>query len=150
MTIKQKNIYWVVGGIVLTGAIVGVFIFINSQEVENQDTGELDVDNAVQVEKNVAGIAEYALSDNSLQYKTQVTTREIEDSQKECIVVELENVDGWNQLVEDRRTEIMEGLINTSRLQIDKTFGCVIVEHLNTRLIEGFWQDTGGYVIIEK
>ncbi len=44
----------------------------------------------------------------------------------------------------------MKGLINTSRLQIDKSFGCVVVEHEGVRITEGFWQDTKGYVMINK
>lgn len=62
----------------------------------------------------------------------------------------MENSGSWEQLSDEKQVEYAQGLINTSRLQIDKALECVVVEDDSHVLVEGYWQSTNGYVIIEK
>ena len=150
---KDEKKYWVIGAIILVSIIVWVTVFVNWRDSEKQneivDNANI-IDKRLQIEKNVTGIVQHTFSNDNLEYTTQVANREVESTQKECIVVELDSVDTWNHLGEERQIEIMEGLINTSRLQIDKAVGCVVIEKSNVVVVEGFWRDTGGYVIIKK
>lgn len=148
---QQKRLFIIIGFSILCIIIIILVVLYNrNNEVNNNVENMSKKEERILREKNVSGITQYTFSDDSLQYTTQVAYRDIEGNQKECIVVELESVDVWSQIDKERQIEIVEGLINTSRLQIDKEFGCVVLENLGLVLIEGFWQDVGGYVIIEK
>lgn len=126
-----------------------VFIYFRSADEQNIPV-ETVVDDNIQKEKNVLGIVDYALGDDELQYITQIGYREVDGTKKECVIVTLESVTAWESLSSERRDEIVKGLINTSRLQIDKAVGCVVIEYYDRVVTEGFWRSVGGYVIIKK
>lgn len=143
-------------GIYLLGflciGIVGLISLYRGKQTDHQKQiimkEQVQEFNRLQKKKNVTGITELTLDGTSLEYSVQVFEREINSKRKECLVVEIESVNEWNKLGREKRIEIMKGLINTSRLQIDKNFGCAIIESRGSRISTGLWQNDSGYVII--
>ncbi len=147
---EQKKLFFVVGIVAIVFIVIGVIIFGGFRDEKKQGVAEIVEDDSVQKEKNIAGIAEYTFSEDDLESETRIEMREVDGNQKECMVIVLEDATAWEQLSDERRDEIMKGFINTSRLQIDREFGCVVVEHQSVVMMEGFWRNDGGYVIMQK
>ncbi len=150
--LQQKRLFTVGLSIVGIGIIGLAIIYNYNNKIKNNVNDTFEEKSKISREKDVAGIVDYTLvdSDNSLEYTSEIAYRDIDNMQKECIVIEIKNIDTWNALEREKQSKIMKGLINTSRLQVDKLSGCVVVEYLDMRVSEGSWEGAKGYVIINK
>jgi hypothetical protein len=99
------------------------------------------------IEGDVSGITAEVFSGMNIAYTTTIAEDEFEDQSRQWLIVSLEDRNTWDALGTDEREEIMRGLVNTSRLQIDRDFGGVQILFGSETLMHGWWSDEG-YVIL--
>ncbi len=142
----------IVGGIVCSIILlVGAVVIYNRMPQHAPHTPEDDIQaqkRALQ-KQNVAGLTEHAFVHSPVAHHTTIENKMHDDVQKEWLVVHVDDVAQWQAIDTDKKTQIMEGLINTSRLRIDRDFGGVqIVDHNGDIVVQGWWSDAKKYVIL--
>ncbi|PID51981.1 MAG: hypothetical protein CR972_04255 [Candidatus Moraniibacteriota bacterium] len=145
----QKYIKIIIGSSVLVGIVFSGLYFLSQQKEENQSIMGDEKKKAEQQKKNVQGITQHVLSEENIDHTTMIETRDYQEEEKQWMIIYIENVDKWNEIEEEKQKYIMQGLINTARLQIDRDFGGVqIVDLQNAPLLKGWWSDAQKYVIM--
>lgn len=113
------------------------------QEAVAEEEGRLRIRNAV-------GVTDHVFDTVSISQSSTMEMHGHEGVDRMWLVVNVADAGAWHDLRDTDKKGLMQGLINTSRLQGDRDFGGVMIRADGGVSVRGWWQKDRGYVTVQE
>ncbi len=143
----KKTQYIIIGGVCVVFAITATLFFVKKDVKNRTQVEELITE---QEKEDADGVAGYIFDKENILYTTAVVKKQWHEQDGYWLEVSIADMMQWKMFTAEKKEEIIKGLINTSRLQIDRDFGGVLMIYEGQIFMTGWWQRDQGYVIIEE